>query len=116
MDELLSEEEQIEKMRTSTFVAVGEDTLERAIAVAEELRDRIDGIRVELNLGAGSFKTQLKRADKSNAKYALVLGEQEMAEQRIGLKPLRSDEDQSSVALAELATVLAKKLGMVVAA
>lgn len=98
------------------LVAVGDDTLERAFAVAEELRNRIDGIRVELNLGAGSFKTQLKRADKSNAKYALVLGEQEMAEQRIGLKPLRSDEDQSSIALAELATVLAKKLGMVVAA
>ena len=98
------------------LVAVGDDTLERAFAVAEELRNRIDGIRVELNLGAGSFKTQLKRADKSNAKYALVLGEQEMAEQRIGLKPLRRDEDQSSVALAELATVLAKKLGMVVAA
>ncbi len=98
------------------LVAVGDDTLERAFAVAEELRNRIDGIRVELNLGAGSFKTQLKRADKSNAQYALVLGEQEMAEQRIGLKPLRSDEDQSSIALAELATVLAKKLGMVVAA
>ena len=98
------------------LVAVGDDTLERAFAVAEELRNRIDGIRVELNLGAGSFKTQLKRADKSNAKYALVLGEQEMAEQRIGLKPLRSDEDQSSIALAELATILAKKLGMVVAA
>ncbi len=97
------------------LVAVGDDTLERAFAVAEELRDRIIGIRVELNLGAGSFKTQLKRADKSNAKYALVLGEQEMAEQRIGLKPLRSDEDQSSIALAELATILAKRLGKVAA-
>lgn len=98
------------------LVAVGEDTLERAFAVAEELRDRIDGIRVELNLGAGSFKTQLKRADKSNAEYALILGEQEMSEQRIGLKPLRSDEDQSSIALAELATILAKRLGKATAA
>ncbi len=97
------------------LVAVGDDTLERAFAVAEELRNRIDGIRVELNLGAGSFKTQLKRADRSNAEYALILGEQEMAEQRIGLKPLRSDEDQSSIALAELATVLAEKFGKVAA-
>jgi histidyl-tRNA synthetase len=96
-------------------VAVGDDTLERAFAVAEELRNRIDGIRVELNLGAGNFKTQLKRADRSNAEYALILGEQEMAEQRIGLKPLRSDEDQSSIALAELATVLAEKFGKVAA-
>ncbi len=97
------------------LVAVGDDTLERAFAVAEELRNRIDGIRVELNLGAGSFKTQLKRADRSNAEYALILGEQEMAEQRIGLKPLRNDEDQSSIALAELATVLAEKFGKVAA-
>ena len=97
------------------LVAVGDDTLERAFTVAEELRNRIDGIRVELNLGAGSFKTQLKRADRSNAEYALILGEQEMAEQRIGLKPLRSDEDQSSIALAELATVLAEKFGKVAA-
>lgn len=97
------------------LVAVGDDTLERAFAVAEELRNRIEGIRVELNLGAGSFKTQLKRADRSNAEYALILGEQEMAEQRIGLKPLRSDEDQSSIALAELATVLAEKFGKVAA-
>ncbi len=93
------------------LVAVGDDTLGRAFAVAEELRNSIDGIRVELNLGAGSFKTQLKRADRSNAEYALILGEQEMMEQRIGLKPLRSDEDQSSIALAELVTVLAEKLG-----
>jgi histidyl-tRNA synthetase len=57
----------------------------------------------------------LKRADRSNAEYALILGEQEMAEQRIGLKPLRSDEDQSSIALAELATVLAEKFGKVAA-
>lgn len=97
------------------LVAVGDDTLERAFAVAEELRNRIEGIRVELNLGAGSFKTQLKRADRSNAEYALILGEQELAEQRIGLKPLRSDEDQSSIALAELATVLAEKFGKVAA-
>ena len=92
-------------------VAVGDRTLEAAIAIAEKLRDEVAGIRVELNLGGGSFKSQLKRADKSNAQYALILGEQEIADGRAGLKPLRSTEDQSSVAFEELPATLAGLLG-----
>jgi histidyl-tRNA synthetase len=92
-------------------VAVGEDELQKAFALAEDLRDKVAGIKVELNLGGGSFKSQLKRADKSNAEYALILGEQEIAEKRAGLKPLRSTEDQSSIAFDELATTLAGLLG-----
>ncbi len=91
-------------------VAVGEQALEGAFTVAEELRDAIAGIRVEMNLGGGSFKTQMKRADKSNARFALVLGEQEIADKRIGLKPLRTTDDQISVAMNELAATLAGKL------
>jgi histidyl-tRNA synthetase len=92
-------------------VAVGDAALQQAFALAEELREKIAGVRVELNLGGGSFKSQLKRADKSNAEYALILGEQEIAEQRIGMKPLRSTEDQSSIAFDELAETLAGLLG-----
>ncbi len=92
------------------LVASGEGTLSRAFAIAEELRDRIAGIRVEVNLGGGSFKAQMKRADKSEAEIALVLGEQELAQGRIGLKPLRRDDEQESVALDELAATLAKRL------
>jgi histidyl-tRNA synthetase len=94
--------------------AVGEGTLERAFALVEELRDRVPGIRVEINLGGGSFKSQMKRADKSNAEYALILGSQELAEERIGMKPLRGAEDQSSIAFAELAATLANRLNKTV--
>jgi histidyl-tRNA synthetase len=93
------------------LVAVGDAALQQAFAIAEELRDTITGIRVDMNLGGGSFKSQLKRADKSNAAYALILGEQEVAESRIGLKPMRSTEDQISVARDELAATLAARLG-----
>ena len=91
-------------------VAVGDAAIQSAFAVAENLRDSIAGIRVEMNLGGGSLKSQMKRADKSNAEYALILGEQEIAEQRIGLKPLRSADEQISVALVELVATLAGKL------
>jgi histidyl-tRNA synthetase len=92
------------------LVAVGEGTLQRAFGLAETLRDTISGIRVEVNLGGGSFKSQMKRANNSNAEFALILGEQEMAEERIGIKPLRTREEQFSVGLDELATTLAGKL------
>jgi histidyl-tRNA synthetase len=88
-------------------VAVGDGALEQAFAIAEELRDKVAEIRLEVNLGGGSFKSQLKRADKSNAEYALILGEQEIAQKRVGLKPLRSTEDQSSIAFETLAETLA---------
>ncbi len=92
------------------IAALGEGTDERAFRLAEELRDRLAGVRVETNLGGGSFKAQMKRADKSGADYALILGEQELAEGRIGLKPLRSDEEQQSVPLDDVANALQDRL------
>ena len=90
--------------------ALGDGTREKAFAVAEELRDKLRGIRVEMNLGGGSFKAQMKRADKSGAAFALILGEQELSEGRIGLKPLRTQDEQESIALDELATVLQDRI------
>jgi histidyl-tRNA synthetase len=92
------------------IAALGSGTLQRAFSLAEELRDGISGIRVEMNLGGGSFKSQMKRADKSGAEYALILGEQELADGCIGIKPMRSTVEQTSVALDELVATLAKKL------
>ena len=90
------------------IAALGEGTQERAFALAEELRDA--GLGVEMNLGAGSFKSQMKRADKSDAGYALILGEQELADGRIGVKPLRSNEEQESVPLADVSATLKNRL------
>ena len=92
------------------IAAFGDGTLEKAFALAEDLRNQVAGIRIEMNLGGGSFKSQMKRADKSGAEYALILGEQELADGQVGIKPLRSTDDQESVALDELAATLAKIL------
>jgi histidyl-tRNA synthetase len=93
------------------IVAVGEGTLEQAFAIAEELRDARPGSGIEVNLGGGSFKSQMKRADKSNAAFALILGEQELANNEVGLKPLRSAVAQDSIARDTLVATLASKLG-----
>jgi histidyl-tRNA synthetase len=92
-------------------VAAGEGTLEHAFSVAEKLRDGIPGVRVEVNLGAGSFKSQMKRANNSGAEFALIVGEQELAAGTIGIKPMQTRDQQVSVALDDIVSTLAEKLG-----
>ena len=77
-------------------VAVGNVT-EVASEIAEQLRSEISGLQVERNCGVGSFRTQLKRADKSGAMLALILGEDECANDVVGVKFLREDRDQEVV-------------------
>jgi len=77
--------------------AFGEAAELAALTLAEQLRDTLPGLRLAVNSGAGSFKSQLKKADKSGAFYALVLGEDELARRVVGLKPLRTDEEQESI-------------------
>ena len=60
-------------------VAVGDSVTEPAFALVERLRDSNPALQIEINCGAGSFKSQMKRADRSGADYALILGEQELA-------------------------------------
>jgi len=88
------------------IVAVGETATGRGFELAESLRDALPAVQVELNLGGGSFKVQLKRADKSGAAFAIILGEEEVARGEAGLKPLRSEEDQINVPLDDLADTI----------
>ena len=77
------------------------------LRLAESLRDAVPGLRIEANCGGGSFKSQLKRADRSGARYALILGDDEIAEQVATLKPLREEAGQRRVPIAALAAELA---------
>ncbi|MCB1737056.1 MAG: histidine--tRNA ligase, partial [Gammaproteobacteria bacterium] len=76
-------------------------------SVAEFIRDRIPGFKLQMHCGGGSPKSQFKRADKSGASWALILGDDEIAKQSITLKPLRGDGEQRTVLLAEVAAELA---------
>nr|WP_276512530.1 histidine--tRNA ligase [Marinobacter daepoensis] len=87
--------------------AMGEQAVVPAMALAETLRNELPGAMVVSHCGGGSFKSQMKKADRSGARYAIILGENEIAQGTVGLKPLRDDEPQQDVAQAELAGVLA---------
>ncbi|MEL6300741.1 MAG: histidine--tRNA ligase [Pseudomonadota bacterium] len=79
---------------------------QRVLELSESLRDTHPGIRVLRHLGGGSMKSQLKRADKSGAAWALIVGQRELEGEMVSLKPLRNEDTQRMVALAELTAVL----------
>jgi histidyl-tRNA synthetase len=87
-------------------VAVGDATLEPAFALTERLRNSHPRLRIELNCGGGSFKSQLKRADNSGARVALIIGETEVADEVAGIKLLREKAEQVNVGWAELEQAL----------
>jgi histidyl-tRNA synthetase len=90
------------------LVAVGEQAQREALPLAERLRDAVPQLRIMCHCGGGSFKSQFKKADRSGARFAIVLGEGELARGVAGVKPLRRDAQQLEVALDALATFLAE--------
>ena len=71
------------------LVTQGDLALRAGLRLADRLREALPGRRIELNLGGGNFKAQFRRADRSGAPLALVLGEDELARGVVQLKPLR---------------------------
>ncbi len=92
------------------FVAAGEQAGQVALSLSERLRDTVPGLKLTQNLGGGSFRAQFKRADKSGAQLALVLGEQELADKTIQIKPLRNKGQAQVVPFDDLATALINQL------
>ena len=88
------------------LVAVGESAQTAAPLLAERLRDAIPALRLLTHSGGGSFKSQFKRADKSGARYALVLGETELERGMIGVKHLREEGEHRELGFDELAAFL----------
>lgn len=84
----------------------GEKAAQAVLGLSEQLRDELPGLRVAMHLGGGSFKSQFKRADKSGARVALIMGEAEVAAGKIQMKPLRTHDEQQDVTLGQVAQYL----------
>jgi histidyl-tRNA synthetase len=85
------------------LVLVGDVAISQGASLAESLRDDLPRLKLVQHCGAGSFKSQFKKADRSGAGYALILGDDEVEQGTIGVKPLRGQGDQVTVPIAELA-------------
>lgn len=88
------------------FVSVGDAVREKALLFAEQLRDKLPNIRLMVDCAEGGFKNQFKRADKSGAEVALILGEDEMKTGVINVKFLREEKPQVTLKADELVDYL----------
>lgn len=91
------------------LIGIGDDNLAPAMAIAEQLRSE-GNINVQLHCGGGSFKSQMKKADRSGAHLAVLIGSEEREAGEVSVKPLRTGGDQARMPIENLATALKQRL------
>ena len=92
------------------MIRVGEKTEKQGMLLAETLRNELPGMKLQIHCGVGSYKSQFKKADKSGAEFAIILGEDEMAKSEVGIKPLRTGQEQQNIPDLEIVSFLSNAL------
>ncbi|MGO2168197.1 His/Gly/Thr/Pro-type tRNA ligase C-terminal domain-containing protein, partial [Pseudoalteromonas sp.] len=90
------------------FAAMGDKASIQAPIIAAKLRADVPGLRIIVHAGGGNFKKQLKRADKSDALVALIIGEDELEQGVVTVKYLRERKEQVTLELEQVKTLLAE--------
>ena len=88
------------------MIRVGTEAEKAGLRYAEQLRTALPGLKLQMHCGGGSFKSQFKKADKSGAEYAIIIGADEVSKGTVGIKPLRTGQQQSNVSLEEAVNLL----------
>jgi histidyl-tRNA synthetase len=88
------------------IVAMGDEATREAWRLAESLRDAMPDLRLCLHCGGGNFKAQFRKADRSGATVALVIGDDEAAQGVVSVKFLREERPQATVSRSELVAFL----------
>ncbi|MCK5888503.1 MAG: histidine--tRNA ligase [Methylococcales bacterium] len=88
------------------MIVAGEKAQQQGLQLAEQLRDELKGLKLQVNCAGGSFKSQFKKADKSGAEYALILADDELERGEVGFKSLRENSEQQNIALDQLSDFL----------
>ena len=83
-------------------IRVGEKAERVGLHYAEKIRDALPQLKLQLNTEGGNFKNQFKKADKSGADYALIIGDDELLSNTLSIKPLRGEQAQCSMPLAQV--------------
>jgi histidyl-tRNA synthetase len=76
------------------MIRVGEIAEREGLRFAETIRNEIPGLKLQVNCGGGSFKSQFKKADKGGAEFALILGDDEVSRGEVGVKSLRNNQQE----------------------
>lgn len=87
-------------------ISLGDGVDIKATALAELWRDQVPQTRIQTHCGGGNMKKQMKRADKSGAQIAIIIGEDEIANQVVTIKYLRGQQEQQQVGINEIPALL----------
>ncbi len=96
----------VKRTADAYLILAGDEAMAPGMVLAESLRDAIPALRLVVNCGGGSFKNQFKKADRSGAALALILGEDELATDRVTVKYLRQQRPQETVDRGSLEALL----------
>ncbi len=94
------------EMGADIYFVASDNTEIKAQLIANELRRDIADVQIVTNCGGGSFKSQFKKADRSGARFALILGEDELQRDVVGVKSLREDGAQKEILIDDLSNYL----------
>ncbi|WP_455212725.1 histidine--tRNA ligase [Kaarinaea lacus] len=106
--ELVKDQVQPNHMPHAYLIMTSQEAVTKGMILAEQLRGSIPGLRLVNHCGGGSIKSQFKKADKSGANIALVIGDDELSSDTAAVKFLREDKSQEHVSKEELITLLSK--------
>ena len=81
------------------FVALGEKSQIESIKLSKKILSALPSIIITNDMSMGSLKNQMKKADKSNADFALILGEEELLNNQLSIKPLKGQGAQQLIKL-----------------
>ncbi len=95
------------------LVLMGEKALSKGLPLAEQWRNEILGLKLQVNCGGGSIKSQMKKADKSGAGLAFILGDDELEKNIITVKFLREKKEQEMIELSQITDYLKKNIGLI---
>jgi histidyl-tRNA synthetase len=104
---LLLEEQNIEitNDKLLIYIVVPSDTAKlKSMQIASALHSALNNVVIYNDITLGSFKSQFKKADKANADFALILGEEELNNNQVSIKPLKSQDEQQTLSLDEAIT------------
>jgi histidyl-tRNA synthetase len=93
------------------IIASNDECMQQGLLIAEELRDHAPGLRVITNTAGGGFKGQFKKADKSGAECAIIIGEDELRNDQVSVKNLRTQDSQVTIPRQQLSNYLQDFLG-----
>jgi histidyl-tRNA synthetase len=88
------------------LVLVGDNAVMKGLPLSEKWRNEVNGLKLQVNCGGGSIKSQMKKADKSSAKLAFILGDDELEKNLITVKYLREKKEQEVIGINEVTAYL----------